>query len=366
MSLRGPDRKLAGMTPSDTMPNAAPDPGIYHGRDRSRDPESRPGRPGGADPRHRYMYQKNADAGVAVDRGPGAEGASLSGAGAGAGADVGPDCGVDVGEVLRGLRRRADLSQRELAARAGVPVSTVARIESGVSANPAFRTVERLVRAAGGTVQFEVVPAGDAVGEQMGERRAGDAPGFGAGDGPRDRAGRRYPAHLDTREVFDAKDWGGAWWAHWYPLPRERWPVAVPAHTYDLDRGERDRRRRRDRVAAQAVIRPVGGLPANRWQWVAESPDGDVVGELRAHLRGDPGGVRDVVLDGIVVAPAYRRTGIGRRLMVALVAQTRAASGGRVLAVAETGESNQFLAGCGFRPAADRSVRWWLGLPAVS
>ena len=56
---------------------------------------------------------------------------------------------MKLGEVLRSLRRRADLSQRELAARAGVPKSTVSRIESDEAWNPSFRTVERLVRAAG-------------------------------------------------------------------------------------------------------------------------------------------------------------------------------------------------------------------------
>ncbi|MGH3680669.1 MAG: helix-turn-helix domain-containing protein, partial [Natronosporangium sp.] len=38
---------------------------------------------------------------------------------------------IDLGATLRALRRRADLSQRELAERAEVPASTIARIESG-------------------------------------------------------------------------------------------------------------------------------------------------------------------------------------------------------------------------------------------
>ncbi|MET0417539.1 MAG: helix-turn-helix domain-containing protein, partial [Actinoplanes sp.] len=57
---------------------------------------------------------------------------------------------ADLGSLLRALRRRADLSQRELAERAGVPQPTLARIESGRAIDPRYRTVERLVRAAGG------------------------------------------------------------------------------------------------------------------------------------------------------------------------------------------------------------------------
>jgi transcriptional regulator with XRE-family HTH domain len=66
---------------------------------------------------------------------------------------------IDLGDVLRRLRRRADLSQRQLALRAGIPQPTVARIESGRAADPRFRTVERLVRAAGGELLIEL--AGD-------------------------------------------------------------------------------------------------------------------------------------------------------------------------------------------------------------
>ncbi|WP_328422851.1 helix-turn-helix domain-containing protein [Micromonospora sp. NBC_00389] len=41
---------------------------------------------------------------------------------------------INVGAALRSLRRRADLSQRELAERSGVPKSTLARIEAGRAA----------------------------------------------------------------------------------------------------------------------------------------------------------------------------------------------------------------------------------------
>lgn len=56
--------------------------------------------------------------------------------------------------LLAHARRRAGLSQRELARRAGVPHSTVARIELGLL-SPRTDTLERLVRAAGRTLATE-------------------------------------------------------------------------------------------------------------------------------------------------------------------------------------------------------------------
>jgi transcriptional regulator with XRE-family HTH domain len=51
-------------------------------------------------------------------------------------------------QLIREARRRAGLTQAELAARAGVPQSTVGRIESGAR-DPSTELAERLVRAAG-------------------------------------------------------------------------------------------------------------------------------------------------------------------------------------------------------------------------
>ena len=50
--------------------------------------------------------------------------------------------------LVREARKRAGLTQAELGRRAGVPQSTVARIESGAR-TPSTDLVERLVRAAG-------------------------------------------------------------------------------------------------------------------------------------------------------------------------------------------------------------------------
>jgi transcriptional regulator with XRE-family HTH domain len=55
---------------------------------------------------------------------------------------------MSVARIVREARRRAGLTQAALAERAGVPKSTVGRIESGAR-TPSVELVERLVRAAG-------------------------------------------------------------------------------------------------------------------------------------------------------------------------------------------------------------------------
>ncbi|WP_405114291.1 helix-turn-helix domain-containing protein [Micromonospora sp. NBC_01405] len=268
------------------------------------------------------------------------------------------DQAVDVAAVLRALRRQADLSQRELSARAGVPKSTVARIESGDVADPRLRTVERLVRAAGG--RLLVGRPGDGPGDRPPEVLA--VPGV-PHDGMRDEAGRRYPAHLDVWEVHDPKDWPGAWWAEWYKLPPERFPRPVPAATYELSRRYRDQRRWADRIRREVAVRRVTGegLPSTCWRFVAELPDGRVLGELRAHERsprllyGDliDAGEREIVLDGVLVTGACRRLGIGRRLVEALTVEMDR-TGLRVAhAVADFGGVDLLLA-CGYRLEASR------------
>jgi transcriptional regulator with XRE-family HTH domain len=58
--------------------------------------------------------------------------------------------------MLRHARRAAGLSQREMAGRAGVPQSTVARIELG-QLNPRVDTLDRLLRAAGQQVVVQPI-----------------------------------------------------------------------------------------------------------------------------------------------------------------------------------------------------------------
>ena len=115
------------------------------------------------------------------------------------------------GRLLRAARRRADLSQRQLARRGRVPQSVVSRIESGRSASPGVETIARLLRAA--------------------DHHLVAAPGSGleSSDGSdlpvRDRGGRRYPAHLDVRPV----DRFGSWWGDWSMLSTRSPDIWDPA-----------------------------------------------------------------------------------------------------------------------------------------
>lgn len=59
--------------------------------------------------------------------------------------------------LVRYSRRRAGLTQRELAARAGVPQPTIARIESG-RVSPRLETVDRLLDACGVRLAVEDRP----------------------------------------------------------------------------------------------------------------------------------------------------------------------------------------------------------------
>lgn len=265
---------------------------------------------------------------------------------------------TDLAATLRALRRAADLSQRELAGRSGVPQATIARIESGRSSDPSFRTVERLVGAVDGRI---VLRGGPVTGELATVPH----------EDLRDAAGRHCPAHLDPREVREPRDWPGAWWAHWFNLPPDRWPP-LPAVTFRLDRTVRDRERVRERVRRDHLVRRYvdPALPSTSWRFVAELPDGDLVGELRAHERtsdlliGHPElGQKQIVLDGVLVAPAYRLLGIGRRLIGALLAEMDAAGVRSAHAIAESGGAS-FLLACGFELEASRLAALRLNRPA--
>jgi GNAT superfamily N-acetyltransferase len=184
----------------------------------------------------------------------------------------------------------------------------------------------------------------------------------------RDAAGRHSPAHLDARPVRQPRDWPGAWWARWYDLPPERWPLPLPAVTYVQDRAERDRRRWGEQVRRDVRLRRFTdiGLPETSWRFLAELPDGQLVGELRAHERSvdlllgyELDDRRELVLDGVLVAAEHRLLGVGRRLVEALRAEMDRVGVTTVHAVAEFGGIG-FLVACGFevewsRPAA---LRW--------
>ena len=62
---------------------------------------------------------------------------------------------MSITSLVREARRRAGLTQAQLAERAGVPQSTVGRIESGARV-PSTELVERLVEAAGWNVSVSL------------------------------------------------------------------------------------------------------------------------------------------------------------------------------------------------------------------
>ena len=64
------------------------------------------------------------------------------------------------GELVREARRRADLTQRQLADRAGTTQSAIARLEGGRS-TPSLETVERLLRLCGFQLIVELAPYDD-------------------------------------------------------------------------------------------------------------------------------------------------------------------------------------------------------------
>jgi transcriptional regulator with XRE-family HTH domain len=59
--------------------------------------------------------------------------------------------------ILSEARRRAGLTQRELAARAGTSQAAIARIERGRT-SPSLDTLERLVRACGFDLRVQLAP----------------------------------------------------------------------------------------------------------------------------------------------------------------------------------------------------------------
>jgi transcriptional regulator with XRE-family HTH domain len=64
------------------------------------------------------------------------------------------------GELVREARRRAGLTQAELAVRAGTTQSAIARLESGRT-SPSLEQVERLMRLCGFQLIIELAPYDD-------------------------------------------------------------------------------------------------------------------------------------------------------------------------------------------------------------
>jgi transcriptional regulator with XRE-family HTH domain len=147
-----------------------------------------------------------------------------------------------VAGLVRRTRRIGDLSQRQMARRAGVAPSTVARLERGVL-TPSLELLQRLLATAG-----LYVVAVDADGHVIAPME--DREDF------TDGAGRRYPAHLDT--IVDPGP--GDWWGDTYGLCR-------PPETFHRDRARRDARRRRSQWEVRvAQHRRTPEPPDPRWE----------------------------------------------------------------------------------------------------
>ncbi|WP_269159653.1 helix-turn-helix domain-containing protein [Modestobacter sp. VKM Ac-2984] len=151
---------------------------------------------------------------------------------------------VDVAGMLRRVRRLADLSQRELAGASGVSRDRVGRAEAG-RGDLRVREFARLVSLA----RLRLVLL-DAQGQEVAPMSAAAV---------RDRAGRQFPAHLDTRHGDEA------WWSGPHRHTRRQ-----PDVTFDRDRRSRDSWRRRLGIPEDHLVpRPGDSLAeraaARRW-----------------------------------------------------------------------------------------------------
>lgn len=146
--------------------------------------------------------------------------------------------GFDLGGALRRIRRRADVSQRELAERCELSQSAVAQAESGRRDLPA-QALARAAAVAG--LRLVMVDA---------EGREVDGMGNGT---VRDMSNRRFPAHLDTRYSEEL------WWHGSHRYSRRQ-----PWYTFDRDRNIRDTYRARHGTPADHQSPLPGDSPADR------------------------------------------------------------------------------------------------------
>lgn len=124
----------------------------------------------------------------------------------------------DLCGALRRVRRLADLSQRELAAAASIPPSTLAHAEAGTRDLP-VASMARAAALAG--LRLALL---DAQGAEVAPMSA---------TAVADLSGRRFPAHLDTHRSDTGRR-----------LPEPRRDRPETSFTYGKDRDARDRRRR--------------------------------------------------------------------------------------------------------------------------
>ena len=125
----------------------------------------------------------------------------------------------DLPGALRRVRRSADMSQREVAAAAGISASAVAKAESGTRDLPTS-LLARIAEVA--ALRLALV---DGNGRELGPM---------SDVAVRDTSGRRFPAHLDTR-------YGDEGWWH----GPDRHYRTQPRYTFDRCRDLRDQTRER-------------------------------------------------------------------------------------------------------------------------
>jgi transcriptional regulator with XRE-family HTH domain len=159
--------------------------------------------------------------------------------------DIHPD-DFDVIGLVRTVRRRADLSQRELAERAAVSASTVNRIEAG-ALTPSLAALRRILAVA----ELDLVPV-DRDGRLV-------RPMLDHRDDLRDGAERRYASHLDT--ILDPRY--GEWWG-------DRYGLARPPETFHRSRRRRDVQRRRSQWETRGC---PGAPPRTVDDWLRSHPE---------------------------------------------------------------------------------------------
>lgn len=171
----------------------------------------------------------------------------------------------DLSAAVRRIRRTADLSQRELAARLGLSKSAVGRIERGLSGLDA-RVLARAADIAGLRLAL-LGPGGDEV------------PGM-TDAAARNRGNRRFPAHLDT-VLSEERAWR---WAHRPDRPQ-------PTYTFDRRRPGEDRNdvdRPHDHLVPQAGDSPQERAAARRRQHFRAAAEDRQRRFLAGELRGLP------------------------------------------------------------------------------
>jgi transcriptional regulator with XRE-family HTH domain len=144
----------------------------------------------------------------------------------------------DLGGHLRRIRRRADLSQRQLARAAGISAASLAGAEAGSRDLP----VGALVRAAAlAGLRLALL---DDTGREVGPMSP---------EAVLDLGGRRFPAHLDTRPTA-----AGSW------LHEHRRDRPETAYTFGRDRSARDAGRRKAGTPEEHHPLLPGDTPAGR------------------------------------------------------------------------------------------------------